>query len=84
MTDPLVPLRLAVPDGFDFPEDVDRLVRVFAERGFRVTRNDVASAYAVWSEENYCAGWLCMPLNGKAGDDWLFKNIRRMFVEDVT
>lgn len=60
----------------DFPDDVDRLERVSREAGLDLTRERVTDAYAAFSEEEYCAGWLLLPVAGQPGDEWLLKYLR--------
>lgn len=74
----LVPVRLKdrSPEDVPYPEDVDRLVAAFAARGFSVARADVQWAYAEWSEDYYCAGWMSMT---GASDDSLFRACARYF-----
>jgi hypothetical protein len=43
-----------------FPDDIDRMVRVLAERGHSASRADLASAWEAHSE-SYAAGWLSPP-----------------------
>lgn len=42
----------------DFPEDIDRLVRVVATAGWTITPEDAALAWETFSEDEYCASWI--------------------------
>lgn len=44
----------------EFPDDVKRIVRIFAEREYEISEHDAATAWEKYSEDFYCAGWLSM------------------------
>lgn len=44
----------------DYPEDVARIVAIFAARGFVVSPEDAQSAYEEYSEQEWAAGWISM------------------------
>jgi len=47
----------------EYPEDVERIIAVFADRGFTVAPCDAVAAWEAFSER-MCAGWMMLP-----GDD---------------
>lgn len=47
------------PDVEDFPEDISRIVKVFADQGYEITRHQARRMWEKHSED-YCAGWLSM------------------------
>lgn len=55
-----------------FPDDVDRIVRIFRDRGFEIERED---AHLGWREHSrqLCAGWLIL----NDDDDAVFDNAKR-------
>jgi hypothetical protein len=59
--------RLVFPanDLFTYPDDVERIVRVCAEAGYEISRND---AHAAWQDysETMCASWMILPDNDDA------------------
>jgi len=48
-------------DKIRYKEDVDRIVLAFAENDCQISDVDAASAWSMYSEEYYCAGWLMLP-----------------------
>ena len=44
-----------------FPDDVALLHGIMNGLGYDASPEDIASAYAAYSEEEWCAGWLCLP-----------------------
>lgn len=41
--------------------DIEILRNTAVNMGFLVSRIDLQEAYAEWSEDYYCAGWLMLP-----------------------
>jgi hypothetical protein len=43
----------------EFPEDTDRIVKIFADRGYEISHND---AYHSWEHfsNSRCAGWMIL------------------------
>lgn len=74
----LKPLKLSGEDVVLFPDDVARLRRVLADRGYEASDELVATAYARWSEDSWAAGWM-----GMEGwdDDYLFRALMTQLVE---
>jgi hypothetical protein len=59
--------------GFEFSEDMQKIVRYLCENGtVYITEKTIEKLYRVFSEEEYCAGW--MRVDEKRLDefaDWL-------------
>jgi hypothetical protein len=59
---------------FFYENDIDRIVRIFADRGYEITGSDAARAW-----EKYCvsmaAGWILLD----AEDDYVFDNAMMYF-----
>jgi hypothetical protein len=70
----LTRLTFHANDEFYYLSDVDRIVSVFAERGYEVSRNDAKLAWRKYSDD-VCASWLFLPPE----DDTLFNCIRGYF-----
>jgi hypothetical protein len=47
---------------FEYKNDIDRIVKIYAERGYDITYSDAVHAWEKFSE-TMCAGWMCL------GDD---------------
>ena len=58
-------------DKIRYKEDVDRIVLAFAENDCQISDVDAASAWSMYSEEYYCAGWLMLPESNQHIDDIL-------------
>lgn len=50
--------RLIVDQDDDFPQAVDRIIRVCAAAGFEIERNTAVLAWSIYSEEYYAASWM--------------------------
>lgn len=50
----------------EWPEDVALLRGIMNGLGYDASPQDTASAYAAWSEEEYCASWLNLPNDTEA------------------
>lgn len=55
-------LRLRSAKNFDYPDDVERIVRVFAERGYEISPTEAQEAWKGYSD-CLAAGWLILPEN---------------------
>ena len=47
---------------YEYTDDIERIVKVFADRGYEISREDCVKAWESYSE-SYAAGWMCL------GDD---------------
>jgi hypothetical protein len=47
---------------FEYTNDIDRIVKIFADKGYEISATDAVRAWEQFSE-NMCAGWMCL------GDD---------------
>ncbi len=61
----------------DFPDDVAKLVKIFADRGYDCSPDLAYTIWSTYSEDVYCAGWLIM----KAYSDEELFNILFEYVE---
>lgn len=69
-------IKLMRPTPFTaYPDDVARMVRVLAERGFEASMIDVEAAWSAHSDD-YCATWLFLPTS----DDELADTLRNYLV----
>lgn len=73
----MIQLRLKYQEEqFHYSGDIDRIVNVFADRGYEISYSDAGHAWERHSE-NYAAGWLILPEN----DDDLYAEISYLFEE---
>lgn len=71
--------RLVLPPrGVEFPDDVNRMVRVCAERGYLLDQRTAEEFWSSYSESQYAAGWLYMTGHS---DDELFRILKKYLVE---
>jgi hypothetical protein len=47
---------------FEYTNDIDRIVKIFADKGYEISHTDAVRAWEQFSE-NMCAGWMSL------GDD---------------
>jgi hypothetical protein len=47
---------------FEYTNDIDRIVKIFADKGYEISATDAVRAWEQFSE-NMCAGWMSL------GDD---------------
>lgn len=45
---------------FEYKSDIDRIVKIFADRGYEISESDAVRGWERYSEEWYCAGWMCL------------------------
>lgn len=62
---------------YEYVDDIDRIVKVFADRGYEISREDCVLAWESYSELEYAAGWLVLP----ESDEFLYNEIRDYFEE---
>lgn len=53
-----------------YPADVDRIIRVCADKGYEILRSDAVAAWDAYSD-SMCAGWMMLPDD----DDDIFDTI---------
>lgn len=56
-------------DHFFYGNDINRIVRVFADRGYEITASDAAMAWERYSD-SMAAGWMCLDED----DEYVFSN----------
>ena len=61
---------------YRYPEDVERIVKILAERGYRATNHQANQVWDMYSE-SMCAGWMILPEN----DEEVFDCIR-LYIEN--
>ena len=49
----------------DWPEDIARIRKAMNELGFDASDHDIEAAYAEYSEEELCCGWVVMDIWAK-------------------
>jgi len=59
-----------------YPCDVDRIVKVFEDRGHELSRNDAHAAWEAYSDA-LCAGWLILPDE----DEHVFETAKQYLTE---
>lgn len=60
---------------YDYPSDVERIVRIFADRGYQISPQDAHRAWRAFSD-SMAAGWLIL-----GDDDQVFVDIFYYFDE---
>ncbi len=63
---------------YEYTNDIDRIVKIFAERGYEISHEDAVRAWEEFSE-SYCASWM-----GLGNDDEVFQDAFSYFEEDGT
>lgn len=61
-------------DTYSYPHDVERIQRVFVDKGFVISRSGAHDAWDKYSD-SFAAGWLILPDD----DNVLFDAIRHYF-----
>lgn len=44
---------------YEYSGDIDRIVKIFADRGYEISSSDAVCAWEAYSE-NMCAGWMSL------------------------
>lgn len=57
----LKPVKLKNGVEIRWPEDVARIIRILAERGYSASGMDAQGLWENYSEDYYAAGWIDMP-----------------------
>ena len=60
---------------FEYKSDIDRIVKIFADRGYEISHTDAVLAWEQFSE-NMCAGWMNL-----GSDDEVFGDVFYYFEE---
>jgi hypothetical protein len=60
---------------FEYTNDIDRIVKIFADRGYEISATDAVRAWEQFSE-NMAAGWMCL-----GDDDEVFADAFSYFEE---
>lgn len=70
-------IRVTADDDYlkDFPEDIDRLVSIFVDKGLSITPMQACSLWKAHSE-NYAASWLDMDYDS---DEKVFELVKPFF-----
>jgi hypothetical protein len=68
-------IRQLEDHNFFYENDIDRIVRIFADRGYEITASDAAKAWERYSD-SMAAGWLSLDEE----DDYVFDNAMMYFV----
>ena len=61
----------------DYHYDINRIVRIFADRGYGISYCDARTAWEKYSD-SMCAGWM----NLGEEDDYVFHNVSHYFEEE--
>lgn len=60
---------------FEYQSDIDRIVKIFADRGYEISHTDAVHAWEEFSD-SMCAGWMCL-----GDDDEVFSDAFSYFEE---
>jgi hypothetical protein len=60
---------------FEYKSDIDRIVKIFADRGYEISHTDAVHAWEQFSD-SMCAGWMCL-----GDDDEVFSDAFSYFEE---
>jgi hypothetical protein len=60
---------------FEYTNDIDRIVKIFADRGYEISHTDAVHAWEEYSD-SMCAGWMCL-----GSDDEVFQDAFGYFEE---
>jgi hypothetical protein len=60
---------------YEYTNDIDRIVKIFADRGYEISHTDAVHAWEEYSS-SYCAGWMSL-----GQDDEVFKDCFEYFEE---
>jgi len=60
---------------FEYTKDIDRIVKIFADRGYEISQEDAVWAWESYSD-SYAAGWMCL-----GSDDEVFEDAFHYFEE---
>ena len=61
---------------FEYTSDIDRIVKIFADRGYEISYSDAVRAWEQYSD-SMCAGWMCL------GEDYEVFTVGFYYFEDV-
>jgi hypothetical protein len=53
---------------FEYKNDIDRIVKIFADRGYDISHSDAVRAWEQFSE-SYCAGWMSLGSDSEVFED---------------
>jgi hypothetical protein len=61
---------------FEYKNDIDRIVKIFADRGYEISATDAVHAWEMFSE-SYCAGWMSLGDDDEVFADafWYFEEV---------
>jgi hypothetical protein len=60
---------------FEYTNDIDRIVKIFSDKGYEISASDAVKAWEQFSE-SYCAGWMNL-----GSDDEVFEDAFPYFEE---
>ena len=60
---------------FEYTNDIDRIVKIFADKGYEISATDAVHAWEMFSE-SMCAGWMSL-----GDDDEVFEDAFSYFEE---
>jgi hypothetical protein len=60
---------------FEYKNDIDRIVKIFADRGYEISHTDAVFAWEMFSD-SMCAGWMSL-----GSDDEVFEDAFCYFEE---
>lgn len=61
---------------FEYTNDIDRIVKIFADRGYKISSEDAVRSWEEYSD-SYAAGWLTL----HETDEEIFNNCFEYFEE---
>ena len=84
MREELKALRFNYAKEPEYPEDVARLRAALNELGYDAPPMDVAAAYELYSDREWCAGWLALPTSDSRLADLCRHMIRYGYLAEST
>lgn len=78
MADVLKRVRFVDPEENTYLRDCERIVQIFADRGYEISIEDAKKAWEAHSDKS-AAGWLMFPRGGKYGDASIEESDARIF-----
>jgi hypothetical protein len=61
---------------FEYTNDIDRIVKIFADRGYEISATDAVKAWEMFSND-MAAGWMSLGVDDEVFEDafWYFEEV---------
>lgn len=63
---------------YEYVDDIQRIIKVFSDRGYEISRDDAMRSWEAYSEYEWAAGWLILP----ESDESIYNEICGYFEEE--